>query len=115
MQEKIEELITLINSLNLFAKCIVGNLSQEDRSISLIVAPSGSIDRFLDSNRVESFAFQILAKSPNQKEIIQALDTIKDELERNGVETTTLPNYVQRDGKSTIYTAIFKTSIEKFN
>lgn len=79
----------------------------------LVVAPSGQADRFYNLSREEPLQFQILVKHPTPNGAIVNIDAIKDTLERFGIEAYTQPSQVERDEKRALYTALFRTIIEK--
>lgn len=104
-----QQLNRQINSMNLFAKSIVGVLDDEE-SISIMAMPGGSETVYFDGARDKNYNVQVNAKSRNQKECLGALTKIYQKLENledlpsdNGsydfqnINTNSLPSFLFQD------------------
>ena len=64
-----------IESLGLYAKSYIGNL-EYDESISIQALPGGVKTLFYDGTRDQTYNVQVAAKSKNQLNCLNSLDTI---------------------------------------
>lgn len=79
----------------------------------LRITPSGVSDYHYDTARVEPLQFQILVKHSNELTAIAHIDTIKDALEAMDIMTYVHPNFIDKDEKRALYSAMFQTKIYK--
>jgi len=98
-----------INSLGLFAPCMIG-LLDEGESLSIMAMPGGDETVYFDGTRDKDYQVQINAKSRDQLNCFDALTRIYQELEnlddlpsKNGsyefqkITTRSLPSLVMQD------------------
>nr|WP_072513819.1 hypothetical protein [Ndongobacter massiliensis] len=91
----------------LFSPIVVGHLRAERRSIALRIMPSNGREHYA-GERERPISFQILTKSPDQQEALQALEEICEALLNRDIRVYSEPSYLQEDEQSYIYTAAFE-------
>lgn len=96
---------------NPYATIELGTLSTNRQSIAIRSMPSGGGTRYHLGPRVRDLQFQVLAKSPNQAEVINTLDRIVTKLEEFGAEVYSEPNLLSKDEQGYTYTSAFKANI----
>jgi len=75
-----------------FAPFKVGMLDTAPKGIAIRMIPSSPGSRFMDRSRVKAVQFQIIGKSPDQMEVMAAMDAFEDLLELSNGELN-VPGY----------------------
>lgn len=125
--DRVKEYIEQNATLN--APIVFGLLDSASSSVAIRQTPSSVNDRYTDSGKTFTFAFQVLVKDTNHLtayNVIQSLFDALDGLEKDAIpsqdgsytfvkcECYTLPNFVEKTNKNEyIYTAIFHAELVK--
>ncbi|VXB51650.1 conserved hypothetical protein [Exiguobacterium sp. 8H] len=114
----------LDTELTLYAPVKVGNLDSSTDAICIRQAPSPDGPRYLSGRRLRYINFQLLAKSEDQQQVLDAMELMSEALElSNGdivvpdfefikCEVTTETNWVEETSTNQhIYTALFQCQL----
>lgn len=109
-----------------FAPIKIGMLDTTTKGIALRMMPSAPGSRFMNRSRIKTVQFQIIAKSPDQMEVLGALESFEDLLElSNGelnvvgydfilCETTNGTAYVEKTSANEyIYSTFYRAELIK--
>lgn len=124
MTKFIKDIEEHIKTLALYAPLKLSRLDKTSKSIALRIAPSPSEFQLFDNSRRKTITLQILAKSDNQIEAIEALEIITDSislLETKKAISRLIKaemysdiNYVEMNSQNEyIYTVFYRFEIEK--
>ncbi len=109
-----------------FAPFKIGMLDTASKGIAIRMIPSSPGSRFMNRSRIKAVQFQIIAKSPDQMEVLGALESFEDLLElSNGelsvagydfilCETTNGTAYVEKTSANEyIYSTFYRAELIK--
>lgn len=75
-----------------FAPFKIGMLDTTSKGIAIRMIPSSPGSRFMNRSRIKAVQFQIIGKSPDQAEVLSAMDAFEEALELSNGELN-VPGY----------------------